>query len=75
MRVVAAAPHYSLIDPLVMNWLLCACSVIKDWRKLPIIGSIARALSLVDRNDPASRSGAVAAIKERAKAGSGWPPF
>lgn len=78
MRVVAAAPHYSLIDPLVMNWLFQPCSVAKkDVAKLPIIGSIARALStiFVDRNDPASRSKTVAAIKERAKAGSGWPPI
>ena len=29
MRVVAAAPHYSLIDPLVMNWLFQPCSVAK----------------------------------------------
>ena len=76
-RVLVVAPHYSLLDPIVMNWLELPCSVAKAAvAKMPVVGKVAVALQtiFVDRKDPDSKHKCVAAIKERAT-DAAWPPL
>lgn len=74
--VLAGAPHYSLIDPLVLAWLELPCSVSKKAvRDLPLVGRTAAALQciFVDRKDPLSKKVTAQAIVERARSAA-WPP-
>jgi lysophosphatidylcholine acyltransferase/lyso-PAF acetyltransferase len=75
-RVLAVAPHYSLIDPMVMLYLELPCSVAKrEVRSMPLIGRVTAALQtiFVDRKDKNSKRRTVEAIIERAKPGCAWP--
>ena len=76
-RVLVSAPHYSIVDPAVLNYLELPMAISKKAvGDMPLIGTIARALStiFVDRKDKASKHRAAAAIRERAR-GGGWPPL
>ena len=76
MAAIAAAPHYSLIDPFIIGWLELPCSVAKaDVKKLPIMGTVAVAMQtiFVDRKDPQSKKSVAREIVERAKSPL-WPP-
>lgn len=68
--------HLSFIDP-IWAVAVCGCSAVSRASnfKLPIVGSIMRAIQCigVDRNDPDSRSATTNEIKRRAAPGSGFP--
>jgi lysophosphatidylcholine acyltransferase/lyso-PAF acetyltransferase len=76
-RMLAAAPHYSLIDPFVMMYLELPCAVSKKAvGDLPFVGTLARAAQtiFVDRKDKDSKRATAQAIVERGQPGSEWPP-
>ena len=76
-RILVGAPHYSLLDAVVMCWLEMPCSISKSAvAKMPVFGKAAIALQsiFVDRKDPDSKHKCVAAIKQRATE-PGWPPL
>ena len=82
MGVLAAAPHFSLMDPIVLAWLELPCSVSKkEVRALPVVGSVAAALQciFVNRKDPESKRKTAHAIIERGQSAAAggseaWPP-
>ena len=52
------APHFSLVDPFVFNYLELPCAVAKaDVARIPLFGRVATALQtiFVDRFDPDSK--------------------
>jgi len=75
-RVLAAAPHYSLLDAIVLAWLELPSSVAKAGvARMPLFGAVAVALQciFVDRQDPESKHKCVDAIRERATNPAGAP--
>lgn len=75
--ILVAAPHCTILDPVVLAYLELPCSVArKELKSMPIFGAIASSLQciFVDRADPQSKRQAVASIKARTLEG-GWPPL
>ena len=76
-RILIAAPHTTILDPIVLAYLELPCSVArKEVKSMPIFGAIASSLQCiyVDRDDPQSKRRAIASIKARTIE-EGWPPL